>query len=205
VRDWSEWDTLAEALERLIAAGEPEDDAKSRLCRAMVARWIGIRLTVISNTGGWVYGDFDFRVPSTLSPSDLDWTESRPVVAWWVVRPTEWTSYRIDLVEVLTSDVSRLCHGPYFRLRTARDIDRTAVSAAGLPRRISKREAQKFTQDYIRDEKQRGAQPRLAGLEATAKEAGLRGGREFFRDEFRRIEGPAVMRGRPRKDNSPKN
>jgi hypothetical protein len=72
------------------------------------------------------------------------------------------------------------------------------VTTTSLPL-LSKRKAEKFAADYIKNEKDAGRLPTMIGLEAKWKEAGLRGGREPLRTAFREIMGDEVTRGRPRK------
>ena len=57
--------------------------------------------------------------------------------------------------------------------------------------------AERFAANYINGEQAAGRSPTLVGLEAVAKEAGMRGGREHLRAAFRRLRG--VRRGRPPK------
>jgi hypothetical protein len=65
-------------------------------------------------------------------------------------------------------------------------------------RTVTREEAANFTAEYIATEQQAGRSPRLDGLERAAGKAELRGGREFLRDEFRRIQGQVKL-GRPKK------
>ena len=72
-------------------------------------------------------------------------------------------------------------------------------------RPLTKKHAREFAKDYIEKEKSAGRQPKLSGLEAAAKGAGLRGGREDLRKAFREIQNDAgiqVGRGRPKKSPS---
>jgi hypothetical protein len=61
----------------------------------------------------------------------------------------------------------------------------------------TKKKAEGFAADFIKSERAAGRSPTLSGLEAAAKNAGMRGGREYRRDAFRRLCG--VRRGRPPK------
>jgi hypothetical protein len=63
---------------------------------------------------------------------------------------------------------------------------------------LTKRKAATFTADYIANERQAERSPTIAGLERAAMKAGLRGGRQFLRDTFRRMQG-WVRPGRPKK------
>jgi hypothetical protein len=68
---------------------------------------------------------------------------------------------------------------------------------SGRRRSLSKREAERLTDDYFNGEQRQGRRPTLGGLEKFAKKAGFRGGREYLRAAFRRRIEP--RRGRPRK------
>jgi hypothetical protein len=65
-------------------------------------------------------------------------------------------------------------------------------------RPVTRNVAATFTAEYIATEKQTGRRPTIAGLERAAVKAGFRGGREFLRDTFRRMQG-TVRPGRPKK------
>ena len=79
------------------------------------------------------------------------------------------------------------------------EINPEKESTAGSTRPLSEKAAEKFTAEYLDREKQAGKRPSLDGLEAAAKEAKLRGGRDFLRAAYKRIVGTEVTRGRPRK------
>jgi hypothetical protein len=59
-----------------------------------------------------------------------------------------------------------------------------AVDDRASKRPLTKRKAETFTADYINSEKQEGKRPTMAGLERAAVKAGLRGGREYLRDDI---------------------
>jgi hypothetical protein len=65
-------------------------------------------------------------------------------------------------------------------------------------RPVTRNVAATFTAEYIATEKRAGRRPTMAGLERAAADAGLRGGREFLRDAFHRLQG-VVGPGRPKK------
>jgi hypothetical protein len=77
-------------------------------------------------------------------------------------------------------------------------IEHKAITSTKA-RSLSWPAARKFTDDFIEKEKKAGRAPTLKGLEEAAKEANLRGGRNYLRDAFRRYPGVEVVRGRPRK------
>jgi hypothetical protein len=75
-------------------------------------------------------------------------------------------------------------------------LERGTSIGRGKP--LAERGAQKFAAEYITREKRAGRRPTMAGLERLAREAKLRGGREFLREAFRRVQGADVRVGRPR-------
>ncbi len=64
-------------------------------------------------------------------------------------------------------------------------------------RPVSQARAERFVDDYINDEQGEGRRPSIEGLEAAARDAGIRGGRELLRAAFNRRMGG--KRGRPAK------
>ena len=111
-----DWEPIAHALKRVMAIGMSEDEAKTDLCRAMADRKIDVRVTIAAT--GQVFWDGNVGVPPHLKPSDLNWVHSRPFAQWPIgPRPGEhytwnWRDRPIDLIELSTSDVSRiLCGG----------------------------------------------------------------------------------------------
>ena len=66
-------------------------------------------------------------------------------------------------------------------------------------RPVTKKIAERFAADHINSEQAAGRSPTLRGLEAAAKNAGMRGGREYLRAAFRGSCRVEVRRGRPPK------
>ena len=64
---------------------------------------------------------------------------------------------------------------------------------------LTEKKAERFVANYINAEQAAGRRPTLVGLEAAAKKANMRGGREYLRAAFRRSPGVEVRRGRPPK------
>jgi hypothetical protein len=75
----------------------------------------------------------------------------------------------------------------------------TNAKAGTAARRVTEKMAERFVANYINGEQAAGRSPTLVGLEAAAKKADMRGGREYLRAAFRRSRGAEVRRGRPRK------
>jgi hypothetical protein len=118
-----DWEPLADALNRVMAAGAEEDEAKTDLCGAVANRKIDVRVRVAASDrsfGGRVFSDGNVGVPSHLRPGDLDWARSRPLVQWqigpigaqnytWI---SGWEDRPLDLIELSTADVIEvLCGG----------------------------------------------------------------------------------------------
>ena len=68
-------------------------------------------------------------------------------------------------------------------------------------RPVTEKIAERFAAHYINSEQAAGRSPTLRGLEAAAKNAGMRGGREYLRAAFRGSSRVEVKRGRPPKAN----
>jgi hypothetical protein len=84
-------------------------------------------------------------------------------------------------------------------LRAFLEVERDHSAAQTNPPRVTRKNADRFAAEYINGEKAARRRPTLAGFEAAARNAGLRGGREILRDAFRRSPDAIVMEGRPRK------
>jgi hypothetical protein len=112
-----DWVPLAEALQRVIAAGVSEGEAKIDLCRALADRKIDVRIRIAAT--GKVFSDGNVGVPPHLSASDLDWVNSRPLAQWSIgPRPGEhyvwldgWKNHPLDLIELSTVDVAGVLGG----------------------------------------------------------------------------------------------
>src|SRR5262249_7831823 len=83
---------------------------------------------------------------------------------------------------------------------TVRRFLKSGGKPAGVAaRHITKKIADRFVANYIKDEQAAGRRPTQSGLEAAAKNAGLRGGRECLRSAFHQSPRVEVRRGRPTK------
>jgi hypothetical protein len=67
------------------------------------------------------------------------------------------------------------------------------------PRLLTRKSAERFVAEFIEREKRAGRRPTLKGVEAAAREANLRGGRQYLRDAFHRAPDVVVKEGRPSK------
>jgi hypothetical protein len=97
-----DWERLADALDRVVKAGLPEDEAKRDICNAVADRKIKIRPTINLIDEGPVdkecnhrfareYGNFVRQyvsgvrildVPSRLNPDEFNWSESQFKTRW---------------------------------------------------------------------------------------------------------------------------
>ena len=112
-----DWESLADALTRVMANGISEHEAKTDLCRAVADRKINVRVRIAATDHGMrggVFSDGNVRVPAHLGPGDLDWVQSRPFAQWPIgPRPGEhytwisgcWENRPLDLIELSTADV----------------------------------------------------------------------------------------------------
>ncbi len=111
------WERLPDAVNRVMATGLSEAEAKSDLCRAISDRAVKIRLQPGKNpiTGmtshGTVLDGEDVEIPVSLSAEDVDWNNSRPRKTWPVRSERELRlkgHWLIEWIEVSTQDVTRI-------------------------------------------------------------------------------------------------
>jgi len=114
-----DWEALADALKRVMAAGHDEDRAKTDLCRAVADRKIDVRVWIAASDHamrGRTFSDGNVGVPPRLEPRDFDWVQSRPLKPWsigpklgehysWI---SGWENRPLDLVELSTAGVERI-------------------------------------------------------------------------------------------------
>jgi len=117
-----EWERLADALQRVVATGLREGEAKSDICNAIADRKIEVRFLVSKEEGGLgleqvdgtVRNGREVDIPSHLKPKDFDWKRSRPLQPWFSSRfghdvfAAEW---HLKWLEVRRSDVSKVLCG----------------------------------------------------------------------------------------------
>ncbi len=111
-----DWEELASALQRVVAAGANEPEAKAGICNAVADRKIAVRVT-IDNTelhyGGTTLSGGNINVPTRLKPEDFDWVASRPLKRWHVGPKLgqhyfgpDWKHRSVALLELCTADVT---------------------------------------------------------------------------------------------------
>ena len=117
-----DWEPLASAVNRVVAAGATKDQAKRDLCLAIADGKIAARVRLAAKPHQpeiALLSGVHIDVPSHLSSKDLDWRHSRPIKHWPIaqIRPGEsvmmfisraghLVERTIDLIELCTSDVT---------------------------------------------------------------------------------------------------
>jgi hypothetical protein len=135
---------LADALQRVMAAGASEDESKTDLCRAMADRKIDVRVTIAASDNerqGQVFSGGNVGVPPHLGPGDLEWAQSRPLGQWLIgPRPGEhytwiggWKDRPLSLIEAFTADVvAVLCGGADVRNMSPATVGQEAAAIKAL-------------------------------------------------------------------------
>lgn len=118
-----DWESVADALKRVMATGISEGEAKADLCRAVADRKIDVRVRIAATAEhgmrSRVFSDGNVGVPLHLNASDLDWVCSRPLARWSIgprrgehyVWLDGWESQPVDLIELSTADVIEILGG----------------------------------------------------------------------------------------------
>lgn len=116
-----DWEPLAGALERVMATGASEEEAKLDLCGAIADRKIRVRVRIAASDDRrrQLFSGGNVGVPGQLRRSDLDWVQSRPIAKWSIgPRPGEhytsiegWKDRPLDLIELSTADVIEVLCG----------------------------------------------------------------------------------------------
>ena len=117
-----DWQPLAAALERVMATGATEDNAKLDICRAVADRKIDVRVRIAAseyNLGGRSFSDGNVGVPLRLNPQGFrlgSFTSTEPMVdranagehyTW----TSGWSERSLDLIELSTRGVRRILCG----------------------------------------------------------------------------------------------
>jgi len=107
-----DWESLADSLKRLRAAGLSKSEAQHDICGALADRKLLMRYrsdgaeTTDGQTVPWPYS-YPLVIPADLSPRDFDWRQSHPMRPWL---DENYRSYyvHIALIELLSADVIRI-------------------------------------------------------------------------------------------------
>lgn len=143
-----DWLPLADALQRLMARGVGEAEAKTDLCCAVADKKIDVRVRIART--GKVFSDGNVRVPSHLSAGDFDWVNSRPV-AQWSIGPRlgehyawleDWKNHPLDLIELSTVDVAGVLAGGADEKKTYSPAARDILAIPRPPKRQALRHRQ---------------------------------------------------------------
>jgi hypothetical protein len=146
-----DWERLSDALQRVMAPGMKEDQAKRDICNAIADRKIKIRGLIAKEEGHGSFGERvvgtvrhggEIEIPSHLSSRDFDWDNSRPVFPWQE-SPIHNSSvfaarWHLEWIEVFRADVTNLLCGATTRGRGVppqSDPNVSAVAPAAFPKR----------------------------------------------------------------------
>jgi hypothetical protein len=195
-----QWERLADALKRVVAAGVAEEEAKADICNAIADRNIRVRfLTSKIWAEGKPGGSIGFAettcdgsevdIPATLRPADFDWRISRQVDSWRKRGPDAWTVLyfeNVNRMELYAPDVTRVLidsasngHGRQIgrsnRSRAFRELGEQALKALfqnGIPDRtqMTNQKLCGAVQDWL---KQNGH--RVISCDTILRAAGRRG------------------------------
>jgi hypothetical protein len=136
-----DWESLANALQRVASAHNDLPGSKAAICNAISDKKIAVRVIVDPSHdrhGGMTFAGGNIAVPFRLVPGDFDWANSRPLRQWEIgPRPIEhytwiggWRSEPISLIELRTADVTRAFLGK----RKERDVE--VISRVGASRLV---------------------------------------------------------------------
>lgn len=120
-----EWETLADALRRLVAAGSTGSGTKRELCDAIADGVISVQLVLAEDARRGLpqilVSATELDLPACLLPGDIDWQQSRPVKPWlptrrplsepitlYASRVAHLLDRTIETIKVRSSDVSRI-------------------------------------------------------------------------------------------------
>jgi hypothetical protein len=106
-----EWESLAEALQRVVSVGVEIETAKKEICDHIAQDLIRFRV-LPSGSSQFLTGKMAVQVPPLLKPMDLDWEQSRPKRQWQVDpwKFYSWEKSEINLIQLCIFDVeSQLC------------------------------------------------------------------------------------------------
>ena len=122
--DTPEWETLADALQRVMATGVTEDKAKNHICLALADQKIRVQVTIADTEVSSKRGKTrtaGIGIPRDLAPDDFNWVHSRPLKPWLIGPATVAESYfsvfgseslRIASIKLFRADVTQvLCGG----------------------------------------------------------------------------------------------
>ena len=104
-----EWESLAEALQRVVSVGVGIEAAKKEICDHVAQDLIRARV-LPAGSSQFLTGKMTVQVPPLLQPADLDWKHSRPKHEWhinpWKFR--NWEKREISLLQLKTFDTDEL-------------------------------------------------------------------------------------------------
>jgi hypothetical protein len=112
-----DWESLANALGRVVAIHGNAEQAQTAICGAIADKKIDVRVMISRGDhlcGGRTFGVGNVEVPPRINPADFDWVQSRPVHPWRIgPRMGEhynwiggWEPHPIELIELRRADVN---------------------------------------------------------------------------------------------------
>jgi hypothetical protein len=112
-----DWESLANALGRVVAIHGDAEQVQTAICGAIADKKVDVRVTISRVDhlhGGRTFGIDNVDVPPRINPVDFDWVHSRPVHPWRIgPRRGEhyswiggWTPHPIELIELRRADVN---------------------------------------------------------------------------------------------------
>src|SRR5262249_13586092 len=114
-----DWESLANALQRVVSAHGDMVESKTAICNAIADKKIAVRVTIDRSRhllGGMTFAGRNVGVPARLNLNDFDWSQSRPLHPWRI-GPQRGEHYTwiggsdpepISLTELRTADVMRV-------------------------------------------------------------------------------------------------
>jgi hypothetical protein len=142
-----DWETLVDALNRVVAATHVSKlQAQTAICHAIADKKIKIRVVVDPShitDGGRTFGGGNVGVPPRLDPADFDWARSRPIKPW-SIGPMPGQHYYwnggnrpISLIELSTADVTSVFSGET-RPNPSDEYPANLRSAGRKPRKLER-------------------------------------------------------------------
>jgi hypothetical protein len=188
-----EWESLADALRRVVDIESTREAAKKAICDHISQDLIKVRVMPIGSerfiTGGSVVD-----VPQVLKPSDLDWKRSRPKKPWDI--DFSRGRYGWELREIARLELST--YDTQWRLGNAPDAPRKNEAYGNAVGTVPKPQTKKFVRDYIEAERAEGRKPTQDGVWKAAQAKGI-GGRTKVQNMFKDQIVVPLKRGRPAK------
>jgi hypothetical protein len=188
-----EWESLTDALRRIIGIESTREAAKKVICDHISQDLIKVRVLPLGSER-YISGRTAVDVPQVLKPSDLDWAHSRPKRPWRIDFSRglySWELHDIARLELSTFDTQ-------WKLGDVPDAPRKNEAFGNEAAPGPKPQVRKFVRNYIETEKAEGRKPTQDGVWKSAQSKGI-GSRTKVQDTFKDQVGFTLERGRPTK------